>query len=201
MGAGHRRRDPIMLIPGFNLAAGNYQRARRQIIVATILVALLALLLIGQIALWAAVRREQAAVASQLTRMEGELQRHQEQVRPILTGIPGDVIKRYESRVATFNRILEASSFSWTALLLELERSAPPGVFLSEIHPDLATGAVKLRGVARSFDDLTLLLRGLEQRTAFRDVYLLRQAERKAHSNGPEGLDFEASLLYQGRGQ
>jgi len=190
-----------MLISGFNLAGGNYHRARRESIVATVLVVLLALLLIGQIVFWAAARREEATVASRLARMEGELQRHQEQVRATLAGIPGDVIKHHEARVATFNQILEASSFSWTALLLELERSVPPAVFLSEIHPDLATGVVRLRGVARSFDDLTLLLRGLEQRMVFRDVYLLRQAERKAQGHGPEGLDFEASLLYQGRGQ
>ena len=161
-----------MLISGFNLAAGNYQRARREIIVAAMLVVLLALLLIGQIVFWAAARREEATIASRLARMEGELQRHQEQVRAALTGIPGDVIKRYEARVAAFNQILEASSFSWTALLLELERSVPPAVFLSEIHPDLATGVVRLRGVARSFDDLTLLLRGLEQRTVLSLIHI-----------------------------
>jgi len=201
MGAGHRRRDPTMLISGFNLAAGYYQQSRREIVVATALVVVLALLLIGQIAFWTAGRREATTVASRLARMEGELERHQEQVRAVLAGIPADVIKRYEARVVTFNQILEASSFSWTALLLELEQSVPPAVFLSEIHPDLATGLVRLRGVARSFDELTLFLRGLEQRMVFRDVYLLRQAERKAQSNGAEGLDFEASLIYQGRGQ
>jgi hypothetical protein len=57
---------------------------------------------------------------------------------------------------------------------------------------------VNLRGVARSFDDLGLFLRGLQERIAFRDVYLLRQAERKSQAGKPEGLEFSVSLIYQG---
>jgi len=40
-------------------------------------------------------------------------------------------------KVAVFNKILEASAFSWTGLLMELERAVPPGVSLSEIHRTL----------------------------------------------------------------
>jgi len=79
-----------------------------------------------------------------------------------------------------------------------LERSVPPSVFLIEILPDLATGKVDLHGVARSFEDLTLFLRGLQERTTFRDVYLLRHTEQKPQVGKPGGLDFAISLIYQG---
>lgn len=197
MGVGHRGRHPTMLISGFNLASTNYRRARRDVILRTCAVVALSLLLVGQIAVWAAGRHEREAVALRLARMEGEFRRHQEEVRTILASVPGEAMKEYEARVRAYNQILEASAFSWMGLLVELERSVPPSVFLSEIHPDLATGRVLLHGMARSFDDISLFLRGLEERVPFRDVYLLRQTERKAQAGKPEGLEFAVSLIYQ----
>jgi len=184
---------------GFNLAGTNYRRARRDMFLSVCALAVLGLLLVGQIAVWAAGYGERKAIAQRLVRMEGEIRKHQEEVRSVLAGVPDGASKRYEERVKAYNQILEASAFSWIGLLVELERSVPPSVFLGEIHPDLATGGVNLRGTARSFEDLTLFLRGLQERTAFRDVYLLRQAERKSQSGGKaEGLEFSVSLVYQG---
>lgn len=190
-----------MLISGFNLAASDYRRGRRELFLAAAVVAALALLLAGQIALWAAGRREGRSVASRLAQMEAEFRRHQDEVRAVLATVPEEALKRYEAKIGVYNQILEASAFSWTGLLLELERSVPPFVSLGEIHPDLASRVVRLRGVARSFDDLGLFLRGLEERTVFRDVYLLHQADRKATAGGQDGLEFAVSLVYQGRGR
>ena len=190
-----------MLISGFNLASTNYRRSRQDMVLATALVAALAILLVTQLAVWGKARRVEQVLAGRLAHMEGGLRRHQELVRSMLSGASGEALRRYEAKVAAYNQILEASAFSWTGLLVELERSLPPSVSLSEIHPDLATGQVNLTGVARSFDDLSLFLRGLEERTVFRDVYLLRQAERKAAPGSREGLDFLVSLIYQGRGK
>lgn len=190
-----------MLISGFNLAASDYRRSRRQVILATGVVVALGLLLLGQLALWTAVRREGRAIGERLLRMEREFRQHQEGVRALRVGIPPEALKRHEARVMAYNQILEASAFSWTGLLVELERSVPPGVGFSEIHPDLTTGQVILRGVARSSEALGRLLRGLEERTMFRDVYLLRQADRKSAAGGPEVLEFVVNLMYQGRGR
>ena len=56
-----------------------------------------------------------------------------------------------------------------------------------------------MQGEARTFEDLTKLLNGLEQRTGFRDVFLLRQAARKSAAGGPEVLEFAVNLIYQER--
>jgi hypothetical protein len=214
-----------MLISGFNLAAADYRQSRREVKLAAGVMVALALVLLGQIAAWVAIRRaytirdvvdavrlgqirtlvavrpEGRDVGERLLEMEREFRRHEEAVRSVRAGVPADAIKRYEAKVTVYNQILEASTFSWTGLLVELERSVPPGVTLSEIHPDLATGQVILRGVARSFEELGLLLRALEGRTPFRDVYLLRQSDRKNQAGGPEALEFAVNLVYQGRGQ
>lgn len=188
-----------MLIAGFNLATGEYRRARRDVILAAGVVTVLAFLLIGQAAAWFLVRRDAWATESRLAQMEAEFRRHQDGLRAIRVGIPDEAVKRYEVKVAAFNKILEASAFSWTGLLMELERAVPPGVALREIQPDLSSGRVTLSGTARSFDGLGRFLRGLEERVAFRDVYLMRQAERKVPAGGQEELDFVVTLTYQGR--
>ena len=56
-----------------------------------------------------------------------------------------------------------------------------------------------LSGVARSFDDMARLVRGLSERTSFKDVYLLRQATRTEAAGGGDTQDFTVSLTYQGR--
>ena len=188
-----------MLISGFNLATGDYRRERREVILSAGVVAVLAILLIGQAVDWLLVRRDARGDGSRLAQMEGDIRRHQDGLRAIRAGIPDEAVKRHEVKVAAFNKILEASAFSWTGLLMELERAVPPGVALSEIHPDLPSGKVMLRGTARSFDGLGRFLRGLEERIAFRDVYLTRQAERKVPAGGQEELDFAVTLTYQGR--
>ena len=130
--------------------------------------------------------------------MEQELSQHEGQVQTVRAGVPAAAIKQYEVRVAAYNKIIEAGAFSWIGLLVELERSVPPNVYLREITPDLATGQVTLRGNARSFEELTRLLHGLEERTAFRNVFLLRQGEKKGQEGGADSLDFGVSLLYRG---
>jgi Tfp pilus assembly protein PilN len=186
-----------VLISGFNLAASNYRDRRRRLLLQAAVVAGLALLLLGQIALWVKVRGEVQGVAPRLAKMEAEIRRRQEEVRAARTAVPAEAVKRYEAKVAAFNQILAASAFSWTGLLAELERSVPPGVFLSEIHPDLATGHVALRGDARSFDDLSRMLHTLGEQAAFRDVYLLRQSVRRPAPGAPETLEFAVTFIYK----
>jgi len=188
-----------MVMAGFNLAPADYRRIRRQRLLAGAAVAALLLLLAAQIAAWAWVRRDAEGVAERFLRMDRELSQHEAKVRAARGEVPAAVLKKYEVQVTAYNKILEAAAFSWIGLLVELERSVPPHVYLREITPDLATGQVTLRGNARAFDDLTRLLRGLEQRTPFRDVFLLHQGEKKAQNGGPITLDFTVTLIYRTR--
>lgn len=201
MGSGPWGRDQAMVITGFNLATLNYRRDRRTLLFLGTASIVLVLVLAGQLALWAAQRRENQAVESRLANMEAEVRVHQKQVQSIRTQLPSETVKQYEARVAAYNQLLEASVFSWIGLLTELERSVPPGVTVATIQPDLSTGKVALGGEARSFEDITKLLRALEERTVFRDVFLLHQATHKAAAGTPETLDFSVSLIYKGRAQ
>jgi hypothetical protein len=187
-----------MVIAGFNLAAADYPRNRRTLLLLTAAAALLIALLAGQLLVWGAQRRANLAVEARLAGMETEFARHQNQAQAFRAKIPAETLKQYEAKVAAYNQILEASAFSWIGLLVELERAVPPGVTVSSIQPDLASGKVALRGETGSFENLTKLLRGLEQRANFRDVFLLHQATHKS-PDGPDVIDFAVRLIYEGR--
>jgi Tfp pilus assembly protein PilN len=187
-----------MLTSGFNLATSDYRRSRRRSLLAGGLAILLSVLLIGQLLVWEQLRREVRSIDSRLRSMEAEFHRHQDEQQALRREIPEEALKRYRIQVAAYNRLLEAAAFSWTGLLVELERAVPPAVVLTQIQPDPATGQVALQGTARSFDDVGRLLHALERRPAFRDVYLLRQAWRKPAAGGADALDFSVRLAYQG---
>ena len=190
-----------MVISGFNLATADYRRNRRTLSLLTGAAGLLILLLAGQLIFWGAQRRANQTVEARLAGMEAELARHQKQAQELRAKIPAETVKAYEAKVAAYNQILEASAFSWMGLLVELERAVPPGVTLSTIQPDLSSGKVSLSGETGSFENLTKLLKGLEQRQHFRDVFLLRQATRRSQGGGPEVVDFSVRLVYEGRPQ
>ncbi len=188
-----------MLIPGFNLATADYRQSRRRTLLLGAGVAGLILALAVQVGLWSSLRRDGEDIGRRLSQMEDQVRRHEEEVRAIRAGIPQAALKRYQAKVAAYNQILEASAFSWTRLLVELEHAVPPGVHLREVQPDPSTGRVTLSGVAPSFDAIARLVRGLSERTSFKDVYLLRQSTRTAAAGGGAGEDFTVTLLYQGR--
>lgn len=190
-----------MLIHGFNLSAADYRRSRRDSRIAAGAATVLALAVLLQAGYGIVVRRDVAAAGARLAAMETQVRQHEEQARAARAGVPPEIAKGYEAKVAALNQILDASAFSWTGLLLELERAVPPGVELRDISPDLATGKVMLTGTSRSSDELTAFLKGLAQRQPFRDVYLLREAEKQGEPgrNGRDELAFTVSLIYRGR--
>ncbi len=188
-----------MVIAGFNLASRSYRGERRRQRLAAGAGLVLLLVLVAQVGIWTTIRQKDAAIADRLGVMERELQKHQDEVRAVRSGVAADALKKYEAKVAALNNILEAAAFSWSGLLNELERSVPPGVALSEILPDTRTGRVALRGTARSFAELSQFLRVLEQRTTFGNVFLLRQAVKKSTGGGPDTMEFAVELTYRGR--
>lgn len=97
-------------------------------------------------------------------------------------------------RVRFYNSLLEASAFSWTGLLNELEAALPEAIGVAEIRPDQELSGVLLRGEARTLEALTGFVRRLEERPLFTRVFLLRHGARKDDRSGREILQFEIRL-------
>ena len=188
-----------MVIHGFNLATADYRRLRRERLHAAGAALVLGLALLVQVGVWAATHKDGTDTGGRLAAMEREVRRHEDQLRAARAGIPADALKSYETKLAAYNKILEAGAFSWTGLLIELERAASPGVELRQIQPDPTTGRVTLMGQAQEFEDISRFVQTLSQRPAFRQVDLLSQADRPAAPGQPGGLNFTLSLVYEGR--
>ena len=188
-----------MLITGFNLSSTDYARTRRARLLLTGCCAVLCLALIGQLVAWGIVRRTDTGIVARLETMRTELRQHQQALQAVKARIPAEAVKRAETAIGAYNKILEGSAFSWIGLLVELERSMPAGVILSDIQPDPTTGAVAIRGWARNFEEVSKLLSALQEQPKFREVYLRRQSEKKAGIGGPGQMEFSLNLVYLGR--
>lgn len=119
-----------------------------------------------------------------------------EQVRARTAGArrPAERSATLAERVRFYNTLLEASAFSWTGLLNELETALPEGVGVAEIRPDQSLAGVQLRGEARTLQALTGFVRRLEERPLFAGVFLLRHGTRKDARSGREILEFDIRL-------
>ena len=119
-----------------------------------------------------------------------------ERVRPGTAGAPGSPngTPALAERIRFYNSLLEASAFSWTGLLNELEAALPEGVGLTEVRPDQTLTGVQLKGEARTLEALTGFVRRLEERPLFGRVFLLRHGGGKDARTGKEILDFDIRL-------
>lgn len=199
MGGGAGCRDSAMLIPGFNLGSTDYARTRRVRTVLAVSSGVLLLLLVGQLAAWGIVRRTDTRNAARLETLQAELRQHQAALQSVKAQIPADVVKRAEGAVAGYNAIIEAAAFSWIGLLVDLEKAVPPGVVLADIQPDPTSGAVALRGSARSFEELSKLVSALQSEPHFSEVFLRHQAEKPTALGAAGQLEFSLNLKYRGR--
>ncbi|HTX53193.1 MAG TPA: PilN domain-containing protein [Candidatus Baltobacteraceae bacterium] len=188
-----------MLIPGFNLGSTDYARTRRVRTVLAVSSGVLLLLLVGQLAAWGIVRRTDTRNAARLETLQAELRQHQAALQSVKAQIPADVVKRAEGAVAGYNAIIEAAAFSWIGLLVDLEKAVPPGVVLADIQPDPTSGAVALRGSARSFEELSKLVSALQSEPHFSEVFLRHQAEKPTALGAAGQLEFSLNLKYRGR--
>ncbi|MGH7408786.1 MAG: PilN domain-containing protein [Candidatus Methylomirabilales bacterium] len=107
---------------------------------------------------------------------------------------PPEASRNLVQRVRFYNSLLEASAFSWTGLLNELEAALPEGVGVSDVRPNQQLTGVQLRGEARTLEALTGFIRRLEERPLFTRVYLLQHGGRKDARTGREILQFEIRL-------
>lgn len=77
-------------------------------------------------------------------------------------------------RWAALKGLVDQRAFSWTRLLSELETALPPHVRLKSITPEFRKGRhlLSLDAVARRAEDAVPLVKVLEERPEFEDVFL-----------------------------
>jgi len=93
-------------------------------------------------------------------------------------------------RAAFINGILDARSFNWTLMFMDLERTLPGGVRVISIAPTQAGGHVELKLTVGATDDEAELKfeRALEQSKEFTEVQIqsVRSADPTASRSGDQ---------------
>jgi Tfp pilus assembly protein PilN len=104
---------------------------------------------------------------------------------------------KLHGRASFINTILDARSFNWTRMFMDLERVLPGGVRVMNIEPKQVNGeaAVKLTVGAASEEDKLKFLRALEQSGAFSHLQLTSEHTPTQDSAGDRVI-LELTVIY-----
>ena len=90
-------------------------------------------------------------------------------------GLPENA--KLHERAAYINTLIDARSFNWTRMFMDLGRILPPGVHVMSIEPKQEKGRVEIKFTVGATSDETKLkfLRALENSKTFTHIELLRE--------------------------
>lgn len=102
-----------------------------------------------------------------------------------------------QDRATFVNTILDARSFNWTRMFMDLERVLPGGVHVLSIEPKQVNGqaAVKLTVGAASEEDQQKFLLALEQSGTFSHLQLTNVHAPRQESTGDQVI-LELTVIY-----
>jgi hypothetical protein len=94
------------------------------------------------------------------------------------------------AQVAVANQMIDQRLFSWSSLLLKLERATPSGVSLVNVQPQSSAASLVLKGEALTLDRLTAFVGKLQETAPFHDVFL---ADQRGQQDGTVGFTLHVS--------
>jgi Tfp pilus assembly protein PilN len=105
-----------------------------------------------------------------------------------------------QDRAKFIGGVIEARSFNWTKMFMDLEHTLPPGVHVLKIDPKLENGsaAVKFIVGGSSPDSKVKLLRAFEDSRSFTHVELTAEGLPKQGNTGTDVFLMEFSAIYTG---
>ena len=103
-----------------------------------------------------------------------------------------------QSRAQFIAEVMEASSFNWTRLFMDLERTLPAGVHVLRIDPKLSKGGAEITFViGAANDDAKLkLLKAFEDSRSFSGLKLLNEHAGEQTQPGADPLTVEFTTEY-----
>jgi Tfp pilus assembly protein PilN len=106
-----------------------------------------------------------------------------------------------QDRARFVGSVIEARSFNWTKMFMDLEHTLPPGVHVEKISPTLENGSLSVKfEVAGSSEDAKVkLLKAFEESPLFTDVELTSDTVPRT-TGGPttDVFTIESSAIYTG---
>lgn len=144
------------------------------------------------------VRKADEDYRSRVGKMQAEMSRLMEQRRDLDRFFAQEENRNLQERAKFIDAVIEARSFNWTQMFMDLEHTLPAGVHVVRIEPRLEQGSVSVKFVvgASSQEAKLQLLRAFEDSKSFSDVKLYSEAAPK--QPGADALTVEFSAIYTG---
>ncbi len=143
-------------------------------------------------------RRADEDFRARQARVEQDLSRENRRATELRSFYARPENRDLESRAKFIGSVIEARSFNWTKMFMDLEHTLPPGAHILRIEPKLDRGSVVVKFVvgANSQESEIKVLQAFEESKSFSHVELTSVDLPKQPGN--DALTVEFSAIYTG---
>jgi Tfp pilus assembly protein PilN len=146
-------------------------------------------------------RKADESFRAQLGRIQQQMDSLQAQRNDLERFYAREENHNLQQRAKFIGSVIEARSFNWTKMFMDLEHTLPPGVHVLRIEPKLDNGSalVKFVVAGSSPEAKVKLLKAFEDSRSFTDVELMQTGVPKANgSTSGDVFEAEFSAIYTG---
>ena len=143
-------------------------------------------------------RQADADLRARTEKVQSEMLRADVQRKQLVRFFSQQETAELQNRAQFIAEVMEASSFNWTRLFMDLERTLPPGVHVLRIAPKLSKGGAELTFVigAVNEDAKGKLLKAFEDSKSFKELKLLSEQTGGQAQPGADPLTVEFTTEY-----
>ena len=137
---------------------------------------------------------------ARLEKIETEMARLQQQRNDLEHFSAREENHNLQDRAKFIGNVIEARSFNWTKMFMDLERTLPAGVHVLKIDPKLENGSAAVKFVVggASPDAKVKVLRAFEDSRSFTHVELTAEGLPKQGASTTDVFLMEFSAIYTG---
>jgi Tfp pilus assembly protein PilN len=173
--------------------------SHRRFYVASALAGFVGLVLFGVLG-WRlyGVRKAEADYRAKAGKLQTEMSRLMDQRHQLDVFYAKDENRNLQDRAKFIDGVIEADSFNWTKMFMDLEKTLPSGVHVLRIEPKLDHGTVSVRfqAGAASQEAKVELLKAFEDSRSFSHFELYSEGAPRQQT--ADALTVEFSVIYTG---
>ncbi|HUN62117.1 MAG TPA: PilN domain-containing protein [Candidatus Sulfotelmatobacter sp.] len=145
-------------------------------------------------------RKADEAFRARMGALQEQMARVQEQRAELVRFFAKEENHNLQDRARFVGSVIEARSFNWTKMFMDLERTLPAGVHVERISPTLENGTLSVKFVvAGSSEEAKVkLLKAFEESPSFTDVELTADTAPKTGGPTADVFSVEFSAIYTG---
>lgn len=144
------------------------------------------------------VRKAEEDYRSKANKLQADMSHLMDQRHQLDTFYAKDENRNLQERAKFIDGLIEADSFNWTKMFMDLEKTLPTGVHVIRIEPKLDHGtvSVKFQAGAASQEAKVELLKAFEDSKSFSHFELYSEGAPRQQTT--DALTMEFSVIYTG---